>query len=59
MSGPKYSYAVTHLESQGLINADAHMFLQKDFYEVKPDVVASVMPQLSIKSGMKAWVDKA
>ena len=32
MSGSKYSYAVTHLESQGILNPDAHMFVQEEFY---------------------------
>ena len=31
MSGPKYSYAVTQLESQGALNKDAHMFVQDNF----------------------------
>ena len=30
MSGPKYSYAIMHLEIQGLLNLDAHMFVQED-----------------------------
>ena len=59
MSGSKYSYAVTHLESQGLLNPDAHMFVQEVFYLAEPDVVASVMTQLSLKIGLRAWGDKA
>jgi hypothetical protein len=33
MSGSKYSYAVIQLESQGVLNPDAHMFVQEDFYQ--------------------------
>ena len=29
MSGSKYSYTVTHLESQGVLNPDAYMFVQE------------------------------
>ena len=29
MTGSKYSYAVTQLESQGVLNPDAHMFVQE------------------------------
>ena len=32
MSGSKYSYVVTHLERQGVLNPDAHMFVQEEFY---------------------------
>jgi hypothetical protein len=40
MMGSKYSYAVTQLESQGVLYPDAHMFGQDDFYQAEPDVVA-------------------
>ena len=59
MSGSKYSYAVTQLEIQGLMNPDAHMFVQEEFYQAEPEVVALVMTQLSLKSGLRAWGDKA
>jgi hypothetical protein len=59
LTGSKYSYAVTQLESQGVLNPDAHMFSQGDFYQSEPDVVAMVMTQLSLKAGLKAWGDKA
>ena len=59
MSGSKYSYAVTQLESQGVLNPDAHMFVQDEFYQVEPDVLASVITQISLKSGLRAWRDKA
>ena len=59
MSGYKYSYAVTQLEIQGVLNPDAHMFVQEEFYREEPDFVASVMTQLSRKSGLRALGDKA
>jgi hypothetical protein len=43
MTGSKYSYAATQLESQGVLNPDAHMFLQDDFYQAEPDVVEAIM----------------
>jgi hypothetical protein len=55
MSGSKYSYAVTQLESQGVLNPDSHMFVQEDFYQAKPDVVAAITTQLSLKAGLKEW----
>ena len=58
MSGSKYSYAITQLEVQRVINPDAHMFVKEEFYQAEPDVVASVMTQLSPKSGLRAWGDK-
>jgi hypothetical protein len=58
MSGSKYSYTVTQLESQGVLNPDTHMFVQDDFYQAEPDVVAAIMTQLSLKTGLKEWVMK-
>jgi hypothetical protein len=59
MSGSKYSYAVTQLQSEGVLDQDAHMGTQNDFYQTEPDVVAAVMTQLSLKAGLKEWCDKA
>ena len=59
MSGSKYSYAVTHLESKGVLNQDAHIFVQEEFYQADPDIVALAMKQLSLNSGPRAWGDKA
>ena len=47
------------MESQGVLNPDAHMFVQEEFYQAEPDVMASVMKQLSLKSGLRALGDKA
>jgi hypothetical protein len=58
MTGSKYSYALTQLESQGVLNPDAHMFVQDNFYQAEPDVVAAIMTQLSLKSGLKEWCKK-
>jgi hypothetical protein len=53
MTGSKYSYAVTQLENQVVLNPDVHMFVQDDFYQAEPDVVAAIMTQLSLKAGLK------
>jgi hypothetical protein len=58
MTGSKYSYAVTQLESQGVLNPDAHMFAQDDFYQAESDVVEAIMTQLSLKAGLKEWGKK-
>jgi hypothetical protein len=47
-----YSYSVTQLESQGVLNPGAYMFVQEDFYQAEPDVVAAIMKQLSLKAGL-------
>ena len=59
MSGSKYSYAVIHLESQGVLNSDAHMFVQEGFYQAESDVLTSVMTQISLMSSMRTWGEKA
>jgi hypothetical protein len=41
-----------------LINPDAHRFVQEDFYQSEPDVVAAIMTQLSLKAGLKEWGKK-
>jgi hypothetical protein len=58
ITGSKYPYAVTQLESQGVLYPDAHMFVQEDFYQAEPDAVASIMTQLSLKAGLKEWGKK-
>jgi hypothetical protein len=55
LSGSKYSYAVTQLESQGVLNPDSHMFVKDDFYQAEPDVMAAIMTQLSLKAGLEEW----
>jgi hypothetical protein len=59
MTGSKYFYAVTQLETQGVLNPDAHMFVQEEFYLAEPDVVAAIMTQLSLKACMQEWGDQA
>ena len=59
MSGNKYSYTVTQLAEKETLHPDAHMFVQEDFYQAEPDVVATVMTQLSLKAGLREWGDRA
>jgi len=59
MTGSKYAFAVTQLESHGVMHPDAHMFTQQDMYQAEPDVVAQIMTQLSLKAGLKNWGTKA
>jgi hypothetical protein len=59
MTVSKYSYAVTQLDTQGLLNPDAHMFVQEDFYQAEPNVVAAIMTQLSLKACLKEWGEQA
>ena len=59
MSGSRYAYAAAQLEYESVLNPDAHMFTQFDFYQAEPDVVASIMTQLSLKAGLKRWGDRA
>ncbi len=54
----KYAYAVTQLETQGVLHPDSHMFHQSDVFHSEPDVVAAIMTQLSLKAGLKAWRGK-
>jgi hypothetical protein len=35
------------------------MFVQEDFYQAEPDIVAPIMTQLSLKAGLKDWGDQA
>jgi hypothetical protein len=32
MTGSKYSYAITQLETLGVLHPDSHLFVQEDFY---------------------------
>jgi hypothetical protein len=57
MTGSKYSYAVIQLESQSVLNPNAHMFVQEDYYQAESDV--AIMTQLLLKAGLKEWGEKA
>jgi hypothetical protein len=35
------------------------MFVQEDFYQADPDVVAAIMTQLSLKTGLNEWGEEA
>jgi hypothetical protein len=59
MTGSKYLYMAMQLATQGVLNPDAHMFVQEDFYQAEPEVVAAIMMQLSLKAGLKEWGDRA
>jgi hypothetical protein len=58
MTGSKYVYALTQLKSQGVLYPDAHMFVQDDFYQVEPEVVAAIMTKLLLKARLKEWGKK-
>jgi hypothetical protein len=34
------------------------MFIQEDFYQANPNVMAHIMTQLLLKSGLKWWVKR-
>jgi hypothetical protein len=59
MTGSKYSYAVAQLETQGVLDPDAHMFVQEVFFQARPGIVAAIMTQLSLKTGLTEWGDHA
>ena len=59
MTGERCEYAMTQLEIQGVLHPDSHMFVQEYFYQAEPEVVISIMTQLSLKAGLKESVYKA
>jgi hypothetical protein len=59
MSGSNYSYSVTQPDGQGVLNPYAHMFVREALYQAEPDFVAAIMTQLSLKTSLKEWGEKA
>ena len=59
MTGKRYEYAITQLEIQGVLHPDAQMFVKEYFYQAELKVVIAIMTWLSLKAGLKEWVDKA
>ena len=43
MIGKRYEYIMTQLWIQGVLNPDAHIFAQEDFYQDEPKVVIAIM----------------
>jgi len=58
MTSNKYAYAAAQATEENVLHPDAHMFSQHDFYQAEPDVVATVMMQLSLKAGLREWGDQ-
>ena len=54
-----YEYAIKQIKSQGVLHPGAYMFAQRYFYEEEPKAVIEIITQLSLKSGLKEWGDKA
>ena len=52
MTGSKYTVAVAHLEDDGTLHLDAHMFFMK-MQEEHPDTVSAIMTKLLLTSGLK------
>ena len=46
---------MTQLIEDGVIFPEAHAFLQNEFYDSDPIVLATVMSQVSLKTAMKLW----
>jgi hypothetical protein len=59
LTGKKYAFIVKQIQEQGVLHPDSHMFIQDNYYQAEPDVVAYVMTQLSLKVGLKTWGEKA
>ena len=53
MTGKRYGYVMTQLESHGVLHPDTHMFEQEYFYQDKPEVVITIMTQLELKAVLK------
>jgi hypothetical protein len=58
MQGNRYSYAAAQIAA-GVLNPDAHIFMQEDFYQCDIDVAATVLAQISLKQALKLWGDDA
>ncbi len=58
MQGNRYSYAAAQIAA-GVLNPDAHMFMQEDFYQSDIDVAAMVLSQVSLKAALKLWGNDA
>ena len=59
MSSTKCSHAAMQLANEGLLHPDAHVFIQEDFCQAKPEAVAMIMTHMSLKAGLKAWGERA
>ena len=55
----KYDFEIMQMSDQGVLNPEAHMFAQQDFYQSEPDFVAVLMTQLLIKVRLREWVYKS
>ena len=54
MTGSKYAIALAQLEDHGALHLDAHMLFMK-IQEEQPDVITTIITQISLNSGLKEW----
>lgn len=47
----RYQYVVTQL-AKGVLNPDAHVYVQDSFYQHDIDIAETVMAQLSLKAAL-------
>ena len=52
MTGSKYDVDVAQLEDHGALHPDSHMLFMK-IQEEQPDIIAAIITQLSLNSGLK------
>ena len=57
MTGKIYEKVMAQLENQGTLHPDAHLLFNLAVEE-QPSVVSAIMTQLSLKVGLKTWVEK-
>ena len=58
MAGNHHVYATVKTAEQELLHPDAHVLFNHGSVQNEPDVTAVIMTQLSLKSGLKKWVNK-
>ena len=56
MSGNTYEKVMAQLDNQGTLHPDAHLMFNLSVEE-PPSVVSAIMTQLSLKVGLKTWVE--
>ena len=53
ITGKRYEYSMTQIYSQEVLNPDAHIFAQEDFYQLEPKFMIEIITQFSLKTGLK------
>jgi Reverse transcriptase (RNA-dependent DNA polymerase) len=58
-TGKKYATALAQVREQGILHPNTHLLFNQTIQDSRPEIVAIILTQLSLKAGLNKWKGKA